>query len=232
MRALLYVAIALALRTDARHVLHHAPRSALVTPHAARARVRLTEHAVKDVIAPRAAMLLRSWQKQAEDQWAQGFTPASSMEKMRRLSAQVKQLQRMAALARVLTLSPTAGGASPETHFAPYMSRLPHTSILAAVMPGNGTAIAFAVNLPDSAEILHIESSPVCNALHARNAQAALLDAFIARTVEALPMTTLVADAAPGSETETLLIERGFVRVLGVEGWMPDFLRYTRPASV
>jgi hypothetical protein len=231
MRALICLALALALQTDARRALSLAPRSALATPHAARARVRLSEHAVKYVIAPRAAMLLRSWQKQAEDQWSQGFTPASSMDKMRRLSAQVKQLQRMAALARVLTLAPTAG-ASPETHFAPYMSRLPHTSILAAVMPGNGTAIAFAVNLPDSAEILHIESSPVCNALHARNAQAALLDAFIARSADALPTLMLVADAAPGSETETLLIERGFARVLGVEGWMPDFIRYTRPATM
>jgi hypothetical protein len=210
------------------------PRIARVQPRSGRVHIALAAHAVQDVIAPKAAMLLRSWQKQAEDEWAQGFTPASTMDQMRRLSAQVKQLQRMAALARVIMMSsgPTGVG-NQESHFAPYLSRLPHTSIVAAVAPGNGTAIAISATMADSVEVLHIESSPVCNEEQGRNAQAALFDAFLARASDSLSPTGVVsADAAPGSETEELLIERGFVQVSGVEGWMPGFVRYARPVQL
>lgn len=200
----------------------------------ARAHVLLAEHVVQKVIAPRAGVLLRSWQKQAEDNWSQGFTPTSTMDGMRRLSAQVKQLQRMAALAYLMTVR-SPNDTEPmalkpfESHFSPYLSRLPHMLIFAAIAPGNGTALAFSATMDNRAELLHLEASPICNDEHARNAQAALLDAFIARAAEALPATgTVTADAVPGTIVAELLAERGFAEENGVEGWMPDFVRFTR----
>lgn len=183
----------------------------------------------------RAAVLLRSWQKQAEDSWAQGFTPTSNLDKMKRLSAQVKQLQRMAALARVMTVrsqAPTPGIPAPavEGHFTPYLALLDETSIVAAVAPGNGTAIAFACHMPDEAraEMLHLESSPACTQEQSRNALRALLANFIERSSEQLPeRAQLAVDAAPGSDLEYVLLERGFSLEGEVEEtWMPDFNRY------
>lgn len=207
-------------------------------PSTARARAALAEHVVQAVIAPRAGVLLRSWQKQAEDNWSQGFTPTSTMDGMRCLSAQVKQLQRMAALARIMSVRSQSEAADDsalptlDSHFAPYLSRMPHISILAAVAPGNGTAIAFSTSMPDTAELLHVEASPVCNKEHAGNAKAALLDVFLARAADALPATaTVVADACPGSQFAALLLERGFAEEDGVGGWMPDSVRYTRAVA-
>ncbi|KAJ1626278.1 hypothetical protein T492DRAFT_1033858 [Pavlovales sp. CCMP2436] len=228
--------------------------SRVARPHAPRARVLNEQRTaptqaippvwagqVADVIPPRAAVLLRSWQKQAEDKWSQGFSPASTMDGMKRMSRQVKQLQRMAALARVMTLQAsiaTAGApALPEmasATFAPYVSRMQHIVILAAVAPGNGTAVAFSVmRLPDSAELLHIEASPICSDEHARNAQSGLLDAFLARAADALMLTgTVTAEAQPGSAFEALLLERGFSAQSVGEPWMEEFVRYCRPVAL
>jgi hypothetical protein len=198
----------------------------------------IAAHKVQNIVPPRAAVLLRTWQKQAEDKWSQGFSPASTMDGMRRMSRQVKQLQRMAALARVMTLQASVATGAPalpemaSATFAPYASRMPDIAVLAAVAPGNGSAVAFFVQMPDIAELMHIEASPICSDEHARNAQAGLLDVFLARAADALtPTGTVAADAQPDSAFETLLLERGFCAESGAqEPWMEGFVRYCRPA--